>query len=422
MKTKLLKILVFLLIVSSMLFAVSCTSNKTTSSSESIEQSATTHVCDFSILKEDDANHWYECNCGKKTEQTAHYGGNATCTQKAVCEVCSQTYFGLGLHNFENDTCTVCSLGASTGLEYELRADGCSYIVTGIGECLDTELIIPSTYNGLPVIEIKERAFSDNDKINSLIISDSIVVIGKMAFLDCDNLYRVVVGKKVSYIWEDAFDYCNHLVEVINKSNNITIESWIFEYGNMLGYHAVSIFNSGDVYVNRFTNDDDYIVYTAKNGEKILVRYEGVDTNIVIPSYIDSIWGDAFIDNDEIKSVVIPDSVECIGAWSFFGCDNLTFVKIGDGVVKIESHAFADCKKLEKIIVGGKVEVIGDDAFIRCDGLTEVYFKEDVSDSSKILDGNNVERIYYYIEIEEDVPTDGGNYWHYDKDGTPVVW
>ena len=28
---------------------------------------------------------------------------------------------------------------------------------------------------------------------------------------------------------------------------------------------------------------------------------------------------------------------------------------------------------------------------------------------------------YYYIENEADVPTDGGNYWHY-VDGVPTAW
>ena len=29
---------------------------------------------------------------------------------------------------------------------------------------------------------------------------------------------------------------------------------------------------------------------------------------------------------------------------------------------------------------------------------------------------------YYYIENEADVPTDGGNYWHYDENGEIAVW
>ena len=30
--------------------------------------------------------------------------------------------------------------------------------------------------------------------------------------------------------------------------------------------------------------------------------------------------------------------------------------------------------------------------------------------------------MYCYIENEADLPTDGGNYWHYDENGEVVVW
>ena len=30
---------------------------------------------------------------------------------------------------------------------------------------------------------------------------------------------------------------------------------------------------------------------------------------------------------------------------------------------------------------------------------------------------------YFYVDNEQDLPNDGGNYWHYAEDGkTPVIW
>ncbi len=40
----------------------------------------------------DGTNHWHECSCGAKSEEAAHNGGTATCTEKAVCTVCGQPY------------------------------------------------------------------------------------------------------------------------------------------------------------------------------------------------------------------------------------------------------------------------------------------------------------------------------------------
>ena len=40
----------------------------------------------------DETNHWHECACGDKADSAAHSGGEATETEKAVCEVCGQAY------------------------------------------------------------------------------------------------------------------------------------------------------------------------------------------------------------------------------------------------------------------------------------------------------------------------------------------
>ncbi len=51
------------------------------------------HVCDFSgEWKSDEEGHWHECSCGATDEKVAHSGGNATETEKAVCEVCGASY------------------------------------------------------------------------------------------------------------------------------------------------------------------------------------------------------------------------------------------------------------------------------------------------------------------------------------------
>ena len=46
-------------------------------------------------------NHWFECEyCGEKNAVTAHNGGKATCTEKAVCADCGQAYGELAACDF----------------------------------------------------------------------------------------------------------------------------------------------------------------------------------------------------------------------------------------------------------------------------------------------------------------------------------
>ncbi|MBO7196342.1 MAG: hypothetical protein J6V80_03315 [Clostridia bacterium] len=48
----------------------------------------------------DETNHWTVCknSCGTATEPAAHFGGEATETEKAICEGCGQPYGGLASH------------------------------------------------------------------------------------------------------------------------------------------------------------------------------------------------------------------------------------------------------------------------------------------------------------------------------------
>ena len=53
-------------------------------------------------------------------------------------------------------------------LKYELSQDETAYIVTGIGKCKDSNIIIPSEYHGLPVKSIKHDAFRGCSNLTSI--------------------------------------------------------------------------------------------------------------------------------------------------------------------------------------------------------------------------------------------------------------
>ena len=56
--------------------------------------------------KHDETSHWRECQtegCTAKTDVAKHSGGQATCQQKAECEVCNQEYGEFGAHNYGSE-------------------------------------------------------------------------------------------------------------------------------------------------------------------------------------------------------------------------------------------------------------------------------------------------------------------------------
>ena len=104
----------------------------------------------------DSAAHWHKCLlCGEQIDREEHQFG----TDK-ICTVCGQE---------ERYT---------EGLEFTLSDSEDQYSVTGIGTATDTDIVIPSVYNGLPVTSIGYNAFYKCSGLTSVEIPDSVTSIG----------------------------------------------------------------------------------------------------------------------------------------------------------------------------------------------------------------------------------------------------
>ena len=284
----------------------------------------------------------------------------------------------------------------SQGIIYNLSEDGESYIVVGVVDCTETNIVIPSTYNKLPITSIGDYAFSECSSLTSVTIGENVTSIGDYAFNYCASirsieipnnvtsigdyafnfcigLTSITIGESVKSIGEEAFEECVKLVEVINKSNHITIEKGKAYYGKV-GYYALSVSNRDKAYSSKITNNNGYIIYT-EDELKILVGYEGTETNLIIPDYITRINSYAFYYCYSLTSVIIGEGIDLIGDFAFFWCEGLTSVVISDSVKYIGRNVFTSCHSLISVIIGENVKSIGDEAFEECFKLVEVINK-----------------------------------------------
>lgn len=102
----------------------------------------------------------------------------------------------------------------SQGLKFTLNSGGNSYTVAGIGDCKDTSVSIPATYEGQPVTAIGKEAFSGCSSLKSVTIPDSVTTIGSGAFGGCTGLTNMTIPDGVTKIGGSTFSGCSSLESV----------------------------------------------------------------------------------------------------------------------------------------------------------------------------------------------------------------
>lgn len=120
------------------------------------------------------------------------------------------------------------------GILYELSEDESYVILTGYSY-LDISFTIPSEIDGLPVKEIAAFAFASNTTLTSIIIPDSVTVIGEGAFKNCTNLVSVTLPEGLTELPYECFSYCSMLKKIILPESLISIDDYCFENCSMLG-------------------------------------------------------------------------------------------------------------------------------------------------------------------------------------------
>ena len=208
----------------------------------------------------------------------------------------------------------------SQGLEYTYLEATDSYEVSGIGECTDTDIIIPDTYEGKPITSIGAHALDQCSSLTSVTIGNSVTSIGDYAFDGCRNLTSVTIPNSITSSGYYAFQYCSELKSVYISS----IEAWCNI--DFSGSMSNPLNNKANLYLNN----------------ELL-------SNFVAPNAVSQIKKYAFYGCISLTSVVISDFVVSIGSSAFEYCLNLINVTIGNAVTSIDYYVFDACLKLNSL-------------------------------------------------------------------------
>ena len=288
----------------------------------------------------------------------------------------------------------------SIGLKFLLISTTNTYSVVGIGTCKDKNLIIPQSYNDLPVTDINYKAFYGCSSLTSIVIPNSVTSIGGSAFYYCDSLTSITFEEesKLKSIGESAFSNCSSLASIVIPNSVTSIGKWAFSNCSSLTIYCESSSkpsgwdsywnNSGrPVYWGVIQEDiiyQDGLQYLIINGKAVVTGYEANETKVIIPNTIEvkgviyevtSIGKMAFSNCRSLASIVIPNGVTSIGESAFYYCDSLTSITFEEEskLKSIGESAFYYCNKITSIIIPNGVTSIGNEAFWGCFRLVEVY-------------------------------------------------
>ena len=305
-------------------------------------------------------------------------------------------------------------------LDYLLSEDETYYIVTGMGSYTDAQLIIPDTYNNLPVKEIGSAAFYNETnitsltlgrnietigvnafyscvKISSLTLPDSLKTIGDSAFYNCYGLKNIILGGEITSIGKNVFGSCTGLTSITvpfvgaaKDGTSNTHFGYIFgasTYSNNKdllpgSLKTVIITGGSSISSYAFYDCSDIASITISDSvtsieERAFYYCTGL-TSITIPSSVKSIGECAFYKCTGLTSIVIPNSVTSIGSSAFFYCTGLTSITIPDSVTSIDFQSFSGCSGLTSITIPNSVTSIEDWAFYGCTGLTSITIPSSV--------------------------------------------
>lgn len=230
------------------------------------------------------------------------------------------------------------------------------------------------------VTEIYSNAFSGCTNLTSVSIPDGVTKIGDCAFEGCSSLTSVSIPESVTVMGSFVFRSCTSLTSVSIPEGVTWVSYDLFEQTpfieNLPGYLKMS----GN-YLLRYTGMEKDVIIPKNISTICASAFAGCSSliSVSIPNEVIRIGGSVFKDCHSLTSVIIPEGVNEIGECAFAGCSSLTSVIIPKGVTKIGIIAFSDCTSLTSVSIPEGVTAIGWHAFSRCTSLTSVSIPESVT-------------------------------------------
>lgn len=331
----------------------------------------------------------------------------------------------------------------SSALGYELDPISNTYTVT-IGSYGLDKLVIPSTYNDLPVTKIGENAFENRPELVEIVLPDTITEIMDGAFNYCTKLKKINIPDSVKKLGVGVFDGCEEL-EYESLNGLKYLGNWLIDAKNAVMSRTAFKESTIGIASGAFLENQniDEIIIPSKVTEIYkdtfkessitkLVIHENVSyINLSSLDYASNLLEIVVDENNKnYKSIngilynkdvtklliypssrtnyeyVMPDSVCEIGEKALRENKNLVKIQLSDNLIKIHDYAFSGSRSLTEITLNDKLEYIGTDAFRNCSKVKDLFIPSSVKEIKEgaLYNMNSLSKLsvpFLYNEISE---------------------
>lgn len=355
------------------------------------------------------------------------------CTAIGLSSIAAPCTYAVDLSDVQSVSVKSETYGYADNFVYVNNGDSITLI--GLVETSMTEIAVPSQIDGVPVTAIDKSVFMHCDKLELVIIPDSVKSIGNHAFQNCKALKTVIMFDSVESIGDYAFAGCESLESIVIPAGVKNIGKWAFERCTAL--ESITILNkdcvidgNAQTICNGYTETPIVPFFNGK-----ICGYDGSSAKAYAEEYGYSFSGfevapvtttvttrptttttsttatttannintttTAVSDLSTASTTTVTEVTYPTGSF-----ENLTYVNYGDcigikkcdksattvaipdeieglPVKRIEEYAFWDCSDLTSVTIPDSVEVIKAGAFAECSSLTSIV----IPDSVKSVEG-----------------------------------
>jgi hypothetical protein len=243
-------------------------------------------------------------------------------------------------------------------------------------------VVIPATFDGLPITAIGDSAFSACANLTSVTLPAGLASIGDWAFSSCTSLGGVTIPDSVTNLGDWAFSACTNLAAATIGNGIVSIGDGAFDFCSGMTNAALgaNVINLG---AYAFDSCSNLATITLPNSLVSIGDWAFASctklTGVTLPTNVTRLGQEAFESCASLTRITIPNSVTNLGDEAFQFCTNLAAVTIGDGVPAIGKGAFDSCARLTNATLGKSVISVGDYAFESCTNLASVSLSQSLA-------------------------------------------